>query len=78
MPSVRNAQAAVVHGRVQRTHCGVKSATDQCRYRKRERHRETDVAHVEHRRMDDHAGILQQRIQVVTLCRHRKQAIEWI
>ena len=43
---------------------GVEVAADQRRDGERERDREADVAHVEHRRMDHHARILQQRIEV--------------
>ena len=54
----------------------VEPAAEQRRDRERERDRESDVAHVEHRRMEHHARILQQRIQVAAVGRRRKQAVE--
>jgi hypothetical protein len=39
-------------------------------------HREADVAHVEHRRVDHHARVLQQRVQVAAVQRRRHQALE--
>ncbi|MNZ64235.1 hypothetical protein D3C78_824020 [compost metagenome] len=42
-----------------------------------EGHREAHVAHVEHRRVDDQAEVLQQRVEVVAVGRHvRQQAVE--
>ncbi len=42
----------------------------------RERHARTDVAGVERRRMNRHPVVLQQRIQVLSVARHRCQQIE--
>ncbi len=45
---------------------------------KRERHRETDIAHVQHGRMEGHARVLQHRIEIRAIGRHRQQAAEWV
>jgi hypothetical protein len=63
---VRKTQAAVVHGRDQRAQAA-SSAAQQRRHRKRKGHRETHIAHVEHGRVDDHARVLQQRVQVAAV-----------
>src|ERR1700686_2128685 len=55
---------------------GVETATEQGSDGKRECDREPDVAHVEQRRMEYHARILKQRIQVATLGRGRYQPLE--
>ena len=47
----------------------IEPARQQCGDREGERHREADVAHVEHRRVDHHARVLQQRIEVAALGR---------
>ena len=78
MPKVRKTQAAVVQGRVQRAQCGVEVAADQRRHGEGEGHREADVAHVEHRRVDDHARVLQQRVQVAAVGGGRDQAVEGV
>ncbi|MNQ30429.1 hypothetical protein D3C85_437740 [compost metagenome] len=41
-------------------------------------HREAHVAHVQHGRMHDHAGVLQQRVQVAAGHRGRDQAFEGV
>ena len=51
----------------------IEPTAEQRRDRERERDREAHVSHVEHRRMDDHPGILQQRIEIATVGRRRKQ-----
>ena len=60
MPMVSRLQAASVQGRIQRAQAGVDPALDQRRDRKREHHREADIAGVEERRVAGEAGILQQ------------------
>ncbi len=44
--------------------------------RKGKGNRKADVTHVQHRRVNDHSGILQQRIQVTPVGRGRQQALE--
>ena len=78
MPTVRNSQAACVHGRVQRAHATSSRPSSSAAHRERERHREADVAGVEHRRMNREREILQQRVQVATVRRRRHQALERI
>ena len=56
----------------------VEPAADQCGNRERERDGEPDVAHVEHRRVNHHAGILQERIQVLPFGRSGNQPRERI
>src|SRR5947209_250311 len=56
----------------------IEAARKERRYRKGEGHRETDIAHVEHRRMQDHAGVLQERVEVAAVCRGRQEAVEGI
>jgi hypothetical protein len=63
MPMVRKDQAAVVHGRDQRAHAASSRPFDQRGDREREGDREAHVAHVEHRRVDHHPRVLQQRIE---------------
>ena len=46
---------------------GVEPAAEQRRDREREGDREPDVAHVEQRRMEHHARVLQQRVQVAAV-----------
>ena len=55
---------------------GVEAAAQQRGDGERERDREADVAHVQHRRMRDHARILQQRIQIAAVGGHREQPLE--
>ena len=57
---------------------GVEPAGHQCRDREREGHREPDVAHVEQRRVEDHARVLQQRVQVAAVGGGRQQALEGV
>ncbi len=78
MPPVRKLHASVVHGRDQRAHVASSRPPIERGDREREGDREADVAHVEQRRMEHHAGILQQRIQVAAVGRRRKQALERI
>ena len=54
----------------------VEPARQQRRDGEGEGHREADIAHVQHRRMDDHARVLQQRVQVAAVGRRREQALE--
>ena len=54
----------------------VQIAPQQRSDRKCESHGETDVAHVQHRWMGDHAEILQQRVQIAPLFRGRDQPLE--
>ncbi len=56
----------------------IEPAAEQRGDRERERDREADVAHVEHRRVDHHARVLQQRIQIAPVGRRREQALERI
>ena len=58
--------------------CRVEPPAQQRRDRERERDGKADVAHVEHRRMDHHPRILQQRIQVASFGRGRHQPVERI
>ena len=51
MPQVRNAQAAVVQGRVQRAQLLIEPALEHRRAGKGKGHREADIAGVENRRM---------------------------
>ena len=76
MPSVRNAQAASVQGRDPARPGGIDAPLEQRGDREGEGHREADVAQVEHRRMDGHARVLQQRVQVAAVERRRQQARE--
>jgi hypothetical protein len=55
---------------------GVELALDQRGDGECERHREADIAHVEHRRVRHHARVLQQRVQVVAVHGHGHQALE--
>ena len=57
---------------------GVEATGDERRNGEGEGHRKTDVAHVEQRRVDDHAGVLQQRIEVHALGRAGQQALEGV
>ena len=57
---------------------GVEPAVEQCRDGEGEGHREADVAHVEHRRMEHHARVLQQRIEVAALGDRGQQALEGV
>ena len=54
----------------------VQPAAEQRRDREREGDREADVAHVEHRRVEHHARVLQQRVEVAALGGHREQPVE--
>ena len=58
--------------------CGVELATDQRSDGKRECHREADITHIEHRRMDHHTRVLQQRVQITAFSRRRQQTLERI
>ena len=49
-------------------------ARDQCRQRERKRHGKAHIAHVQQRRMQHHAGILQQGVEVLALRSRRDQA----
>jgi len=49
-------------------------STDESRDREREGDREADVAGIEHRRMDDQARVLQQRVQIRTVGERRDVA----
>jgi hypothetical protein len=62
----------VVQGRDQR------AAIQQRGNCEREGNREADVAHVEHRRVEHHAWILQQRVQVAAVRRRRQQSLEGV
>ena len=57
---------------------GVELAGKQRRDGEGEGDREADVAHVQHRRVQHHAGVLQQRIQVAAVGRGRQQPVEGI
>ena len=72
MPIPRKAQATRVQGRDQRPG-GVQAAAEQCGDGEGEGHRESDVTHVEHRRVDDQADVLQQRVEVVAVHRGLRQ-----
>ena len=78
MPTDRNAQAIVVHGRVHLCPHLVEFSLEHRRAGERERHGETDVAHVEQRRMDGERRILQHRVQIAAIRGHRKDAFERI
>jgi len=54
----------------------IELAVEQCRHRKSECHRESDIAHVEHGRMENQARVLQQRIEIAAFRHRRQQAIE--
>jgi hypothetical protein len=66
MPRVRKTQAAVVQGRDQRAQAA-SSGPEQRGDGEGEGHREADVAHVEQRRVEHHARVLQQRVQVAAV-----------
>ena len=66
MPMVRKIQATVVQGRDQRAQAA-SAAADQRRDGEGEGHREADVAHVEHGRVEDQTRVLQQRVQVAAV-----------
>ena len=51
---------------------------NKCREGEGERHRKADVAEIEHRRVNHHARVLQQGIQVVAVGRNRHQPFEGI
>ncbi len=58
---------------------GVEPPAEQRRDGEGERHREADVAHVEHRRVHDQADVLQQRVEVAAIRRGlRQQAVEGV
>ena len=72
----RNSQAISAKRRVARIQLGVEAAGDQGADRERERDREDDVARVEHRRVDHHARVAEQRVEADALGRHRAEAGE--
>ena len=76
MPSVRKIQAAVVQGRDQRAQAASSRPDEQRRDGEGEGHREADIAHVEHRRVEDQARVLQQRVQVAAVLGGGQQALE--
>jgi hypothetical protein len=78
MPQVRKPHATFVHGRVQRSQRESTLPSEQRGDREREGHREAHVAEVQHRRMDDHPRILQQRIEVAAFAGGGQQAFERI
>src|SRR6187399_3363064 len=47
--------------------CGVQPTLDQRGNWEGERNGESDVSHVEHGRMEHHAGVLQERIQIASI-----------
>ena len=57
---------------------GIELAAQQGGQRKRECHGETDITHVQHRRMDHQTRVLQQRVQIAPVHRRRQQTIERI
>ena len=59
----RKNQAASANGRVARIQSASSAPRDQRADRERERHREQRVPRVEHRRVDHHARVAQQRVQ---------------
>ena len=63
MPTVRQIQAASVHGRTQRAQAASDAALDQGGDGEGEDHREADVAGVEERRVEGERGVLQQRVE---------------
>ena len=71
MPSVRKTQATVVQGRDQRAQAASSRPDEQRRDREGEGDREADVAHVEHRRVEHQARVLQQRVQVAAVAAPR-------
>ena len=54
----------------------VEVAADQRGDGERERDREADVAHVEHRRVDHHPRVLQQRVELAAFRRGRDEPVE--
>ena len=52
--------------------------SQQCCDRKGECNRKTDIAHVQHRRVNDQPWILQQGVQVQAINGGGHQAVEWI
>ena len=57
---------------------GIEGAPEEGGNRKTEGNGKSHIAHVQHWRMDGHAEILQQRIEVVAIGRHRHQTIEGV
>jgi len=58
--------------------CGISPAFQQCRYGEAECHGKAYIAEVKQRRMEDEAGILQQRIQFGSIQRGRKQPLKGV
>ena len=77
MPTVRNIQATVVHGRTQRPQ-RIELPFQHRSDCERERHRHADIAGVEHRRVNPERWILQQRIQIAAIGRGGPQPFERI
>ena len=73
---VRKHHAAVVHGRDQRAHAASSRPSSSAAIANANATEKPDVAHVEHRRVDHHARVLQQRIQVAAVGGGGQQALE--
>src|SRR3546814_8555926 len=58
--------------------CGVELPGQQCSNGKRKGHRESNISHIQQRRMKYQSNILKQWIQVHSIHRCRYQTLEWI
>ncbi len=63
----------MVQGRVHSRPILVETPRQQRRHGKRERHGDAHVAEIERRRVEDHARVLQQRIEIVAIAGRRDQ-----
>ena len=76
MPVVRQIHAASTQGRTQRAQPASTRPSISAATREGEGDREADVAQIEQRRMEDEAGVLQQRIELAALERRGAQPQE--